>query len=186
MIDTSHRVHIDHNNHHWQISSMLQSSLQLMHDIVSQLAIGPYDNLVSLATFDHSVHGQWDLDDHYSKADLLRAIANVNQKIQPASHGDLKDALNYLIKHVMESHHGDRKAYPDDVIIITDSSSSFHDSLPTSQLQSKSGDVILISVGSYPSGSASQIATDSAHNIHVNSYADLPSIGGRLFQLLCT
>ena len=182
MIDTSHRITFNGHQHH--LTHNLQSSLQLVHDIVSQLTIGPYDNLVSLATFGRSVHSQWDLDDHYSKADLLKAITNVHQRVQFTSHGDLEDALNYLIKHVMESNHGDRKAYPDDVIIITDSSSSFHNSLLISQLQRKSRDVILISVGSQ-AGSVSQIATDSTHKIHVNSYTDLPSIGGRLFRLLC-
>ena len=186
LIDASQRVHFGSHGHH--TSQSLTSSLQLVHDIVSQLTIGPYDNLVSLATFARSVNTHWDLEDHYSKAELLKAIASVHEKVQISHHGDIEDALSYLLKHMMDDDNGDRARYPDDVIIITDSSSAFHNTLLKSLLQRKSRDVIVISVGSSSSGSysSSQLATDSAHKIQVSSYANLPSIGGRLFRLLCT
>ena len=187
MIDTSHRS-IHFGSHGFHASSSLQSSLQLVHDIVAQLTIGPYDNLVSLATFDRSVHKQWDLEDHYNKAELLKAISNIHQRIQFTSHRDIDDALSYLLRHMMDDDTGDRKTYPDDVIIITDAASSFHSALLKQQLQRKSRDVIVISVGhtTSTSGTVSNLATDAAHKIHVSSYADLPSVGGKLFRLLCT
>lgn len=190
MIDTSIRVSSFWSGHGTHPSgSSLKSSLQLVHDIVSQLNIGPYDNLVSLSTFDRSVHNQWDLDDHMNKNDLLHAISNVHQRVQFSSHGgDVNDAIQHLTTHVMDDHHGDRSAFPDDVILITDAGSAFHNTLLKHSLQRKSHDIIVISVGrsTSTSGTASDLATDAAHKIHVNSYAELSTIGGRLFQLLCT
>ena len=186
LIDTSHRAHL--GSHGFYTSHALHNSLNLVHNTVSQLTIGPHHNLVSLATFDRSVHNQWDLEDHHTKAGLLKAIASVHDNAQFAAHGDIEDALSFLIRHVMDDNNGDRKRYPDDVIIITDSSSTFHNPLLKSQLQRKSRDVIVISVGTSSSGShsSSHLATGHSHTIHVSSYAALPSIGGRLFHLLCT
>lgn len=190
MIDTSQRsawgAHaLGHDAH---ASSALHESLQLVHDVVSQLHIGPYDNLVSLSTFDRSVNKQWDLKDHLSKNELLQAISNVHGRVHFTAHGDIEEALKFLFKHIMDQHNGDRPQFPDDVIIITDTASSFHNPLLKQQLQSMSRDVIVISVGqaTTSSGQTSDLATDDAHQLSVSSYGNLPSIGGQLFNLLCT
>ena len=183
MVDTSVRLPLHGSQTH--ATSALTSSLQLIHDIAAQLDIGPYDNLVSLATFDQSVHKQWDLDDHMNKHDLLHAISKVHQRLQFTSHADLQNAIQYLVSHVLDDHNGDRDSFPDDVIIITDERSALSNDLIKRSLQRKSRDVIVISVGS-SAGTVGNLATDASHVIQVSGYTDLPSIGGHLFRLLCT
>ena len=58
MIDTTERSPLGGHDHGSSLTAILKSKLQLVHDIASQIQIGPYDNLISLSTFDRSVHKQ--------------------------------------------------------------------------------------------------------------------------------
>ena len=187
LIDTSTRSHFSSHFASSQ-SAALTAKLQLVHDVASQIDIGPYDSLISLTTFDQSVHKQWDFDQYMNKNDLLKAISQVHSHLRYSPHGDIEEALKYLISHVLDDDHGDRDHFADDVIIITDASSSFHSALFERSLQHKSRDVIIISVGTHApsSGGVGDLATDPAHIIHVSNYSQLSSIGGKLFNLLCS
>ena len=187
MIDTTERSPLGGHDHGSSLTAILKSKLQLVHDIASQIQIGPYDNLISLSTFDRSVHKQWNLDDYTTKDDLLHKLINVHEGVRYGPHGDLNSAVQYLVDHVMDDDHGDRDAFPNDVIIITDANSVFSSDTLKRSLQHKSHDVIIISVGTSAStsGTVADLATDSAHVIHVPSYANLSQITGQLLQLLC-
>ena len=188
MIDTSTRLHSGIFTSTSSASAALKAKLQLVHDVASQIDIGPYDNLISLATFDRSVRRQWDLDHHMNKNDLLKAISQVHGRLQFSSHGDIEEAIKYLLSHILDDDNGDRDHFADDVVIITDASSPFHSDLLKRSLQRKSRDVIIISIGTHApsSGGVGDLATDAAHIIHVSNYSQLPSIGAKLLNLLCS
>ena len=159
---------------------------------MEHLQIGSHANLVALTFFDEDPSKQWHLTDFGNKHDLLNAISKVNPSKSHDSNEDLDEMAEWVVETALDNHHGDRKGFPNDVIIITAASNEYDDDHHLlRRIHHASGDVILVEVGT---GSnhvdadkrIEQLATNSGHVIKVPSYSQLPRITTHLLKLLCS
>lgn len=166
----------------------IRFGIQLIENVVGKLTIGPYDNLVAMASFDNTVHSHWDLNRYHDKVGLLHAISNLRANISYKAQGDLQQAIQFVLNNALDYHHGDRPSYADDVVIVTDTSSPFHNEILKQSLHRKSQDVIVVYVQSNArqNGNVSSLATDYRHVMHVSSAQTLPLARDNLLKLLCT
>lgn len=169
-------------------TASIRFGIQLIENVVGKLTIGPYDNLVAMASFDNSVHSHWDLNRYHDKTALLHAISYLRANMSYKAQGDLEQAVQFVLNNALNYYHGDRPAYADDVVIVTDTSSPFHNEILKQSLHRKSQDVTVVYVQSNSNlnGNVSSLATDYRHVMHVSSAQSLPSAGDYLLKLLCT
>ena len=191
MIDTSMRYHGSGTGIRPFLASSyaasIRFSIQLIYNVVAGLTIGPRDNLVALGSFDASVHAHWDLRSYYDKHQLLQAISNLRNNITFKGHGDVENAVQSVVNSTLSTQHGDRPSYANDVVLITDKSSVFHNDILKHSLQQKSRDIIVVSLGNYtsPNSNVDDLATAHDHVVHVPSYSALTSANTKLLKLLC-
>ena len=165
----------------------ISHSISLIYGVVSNLIIGPHDNRVAVASFDDSVHGHWDLATYNDKAHLLQAISYLRHNITFRTHGDVAKAIDVVVHNALSIQHGDRPNYANDVVIITDVHSAFHNNTLKHSLHHKSRDVIVVYLGTDTTQNTDvdDLATRPDHVIHVPSYSTMSSAKAKLLNLLC-
>ena len=166
----------------------IRLGIQLIQTVVAKLSVGPSANLVAMASFDNAVHSHWDLNKYaHDKTALLRKIDNLKSNVSFKTKGDVEHAVQVVLNNVLTTQHGDRPSYADDVVIITDTSSPFHNAVLKQALQTKSHDVIVVYVqnGGNSTGDVSALATNAGHVIYVPNYGAISLAADRLVRLLC-
>ena len=165
----------------------ISHSISLIYDVVSYLIIGPHDNRVAVASFDDSVHGHWDLATYNDRTHLLRAISYLRHNVTFRTHGDVAKAVDVVVHNALSIQHGDRPNYANDVVIITDAHSAFHNNTLKHSLHQKSRDVIVVYLGTdtTPNTDVDELATRLDHVIHVPNFSTMPAAKAKLLNLLC-
>lgn len=153
--------------------------VQTLSSVIQQLDIGPNANLVGLYGYDTSIHTKFHLDQYTDKGSLLMHLQRDN--VFSRFHLPRKDdaqAVEFLVDYAMNSKQGDRPDFPDAVVIIGDPTTASITQVSVAdriQLNAKSHDVIVVSLGS-TSSKEDLLATDRNHMIHIPDTSSLDQV----------
>lgn len=152
--------------------------IRTLFEVVQQLDIGIYENLVGLYGYDTKIHKQFELLKYTDKTDLLRHLQRTDLLNNLNSlRSDLDGAVEFLVDHALTMNDGDRPNFSDAVIIIGDSETAGTTQVTLAHrlaLERASHDVIVVSIGS--GSGTDQLATDNSHMLHVPSSSAMDTV----------